>query len=98
MTTTIEIIKQAREHLGMSQRELARSLCRDFASISRLEAGNASNFSGASLADLTRILELDADELCEAFGKVSPDAVPATAQEMRACRRAIAKTRAALSG
>jgi len=84
-------IKAARLEAGLTMRELAARVDKSPAALCMLEGGDGHSVSASTLVAVAVVLDLDGDELCEAFGKIAPDSIPATADEMKACRVAIAQ-------
>lgn len=86
-------IKAARLAAGLGLRELARAIGKSPTLISRLEHGREVSIGAETAVALARAIGLDSDGLCEAFGVAPEDATPTTAEEIRACRRALARLR-----
>lgn len=68
-----ELVKTSREKLGISQRELSRRTGIDNNSISQIEKGERRKPNSLSLVKLSKVLNIDLDELMNASGYTEED-------------------------
>lgn len=79
-----EVIRQAREGLGLSIRQTADAVHVHFSFIARLESGDYQTAKPAVLQRLSRVLELDERDLFSLAGLDAPEGLPAFTPYLRA--------------
>lgn len=77
-------IKQAREALGLSLRQLAEAVDVHHSFLARLESGDYQTAKPAFLQRLSRVLELDERDLFSLAGLDAPEGLPAFTPYLRA--------------
>lgn len=79
-----EVIRVAREHLGLSLRQLAEAVDVHHSFLARLETGDYQTAKPAFLQRLSRVLELDERDLFSLAGLDAPEGLPAFTPYLRA--------------
>ena len=79
-----EAIKQAREALGLSLRQLAEAVAVHHSFLARLESGDYQTAKPAFLQRLSRVLELDERDLFSLAGLDAPEGLPTFTPYLRA--------------
>lgn len=79
-----QAIKQAREALGLSLRQLAEAVDVHHSFLARLETGDYQTAKPAFLQRLSRVLELDERDLFSLAGLDAPEGLPAFTPYLRA--------------
>ena len=79
-----EVIRQAREGLGLSLRQLAEAVDVHHSFLARLESGDYQTAKPAFLQRLSRVLELDERDLFSLAGLDAPEGLPAFTPYLRA--------------
>ena len=78
------VIRQAREALGLSLRQLAEAVDVHHSFLARLESGDYQTAKPAFLQRLSRVLELDERDLFSLAGLDAPEGLPAFTPYLRA--------------
>lgn len=79
-----DTIKQAREGLGLSLRQLAEAVDVHHSFLGRLESGDYQTAKPAILQRLSRVLEIDERDLFALAGHDAPEGLPAFTPYLRA--------------